>query len=129
MKPEYIMEGSEINTVGGYMVANDYNGSIVYLTEYTEAEDGDRMEEEKRMLTLSEIADEMKKVDGRNHKVRWMERYTYAVQESSNDDWDECEDTFEEAVELANELGCDTIVKVDQLTEGAVQEWHRGEDF
>ena len=71
MRKETITKGSEISTLAGYMVATGYNGSIVYLDEYETDEDGEAEKVGERMLTLDEIAHEMKNVDGMNHKVIW----------------------------------------------------------
>ena len=70
MKKEIITKGMEISTEVGYLKVKGYNGSIVYVDEYTDDEDGNEVVEEK-MLTLEEIGHEMKAVDGRNHDLIW----------------------------------------------------------
>ena len=124
---EYITEGSIINTTEGYLEVKGHNDSdVIYFDEYGI---DNELVEEYASLTLHDIARRMQELDGRHHEVCWIDRYTYAVQEESSDSWDECADSYEEAVELANDLGRDIIVKIDQLTHDAIQEWHRGEDF
>ena len=73
MRKETITKGTQISTLSGYMVATGFNGTIVYLDEYETDEDGQEQKIGERRLTLSEIAQEMKSVDGMNHKVIWEE--------------------------------------------------------
>lgn len=70
MKREIISKGMEITTEIGYLKVKGYNGSIVYVDEITDDEDGNEITEEKK-LTLEEIGHEMKAVDGKNHDLRW----------------------------------------------------------
>lgn len=70
MKKETISKGMEITTEIGYLKVKGYNGSIVYVDEVTDDENGNEVVEE-RMLTLEEIGHEMKAVDGKNHDLRW----------------------------------------------------------
>ena len=70
MKREIISIGTEISTEVGYLKVKSYNGSIVYVDEYTDDENGNEVVEE-RMLTLEEIGKEMKSIDGKNHDLRW----------------------------------------------------------
>ena len=72
MKKEIIEKGTEITTNNGKLVATGFNGSIVYFDEliYNEAADVYEFERE-RMLTLVQVAEEMKKLDGCNHKCVW----------------------------------------------------------
>lgn len=70
MKKEIISKGMEISTEVGRLKVNGYNGSIVYVDEYTDDEDDNEVVKE-RMLTLEELGLEMRAVDGSNHKVTW----------------------------------------------------------
>lgn len=72
MKKQIITKWTEITTLDGKLVATGFNGSIVYFDEliYNEAADVYEFERE-RMLTLVEVAEEMKKLDGCNHKCVW----------------------------------------------------------
>lgn len=61
-----------INTLEGYLLVTDYNGSIVYVDEYHVCGEHDELELiGGRMYTLSEIGHMMKEVDGLNHTVTW----------------------------------------------------------
>lgn len=73
MEKNYITKGTRIDTAAGYLKVTDYNGSIVYCEEYIASETGDLDQTDDRMLTLYEIADLMREVDGQNHKVYWRE--------------------------------------------------------
>ena len=73
MRNETITNGTEIKTIAGYMIATGYNGSIVYLDEYETNEAGEAEKVGERRLTLAEIGDAMKEVDGQNHKVIWQQ--------------------------------------------------------
>ena len=73
MKTEYITIGSEIPTLDGYLTVDGYNGHIVYCTEWEVDRDGEVHEGWERRLTLHEIENEMKTVDGKNHKVLFKE--------------------------------------------------------
>lgn len=66
-----IRKGSKIDTLSGYLVVNDYNGSIFYVDEHITDENGNSETIEKSMLTASDIQRAMKQLDGRNHIVRW----------------------------------------------------------
>ena len=66
-----IRKGSKIDTLSGYLVVNDYNGSIFYADEYIADSDGNPKMVEKLMLTASDIQRAMKQLDGRSHIVRW----------------------------------------------------------
>ena len=80
MRKETITKGTQISTLSGYMVATGFNGTIVYLDEYETDEDGQEQKIGERRLTLSEIAQEMKSVDGMNHKVI-LEEYSEDMEE------------------------------------------------
>lgn len=69
MKKNTITTGTEIATMDGMLKATGFNGSIVYLDEFND--EGEQVGE--RMLTLREIGEEMKAIDGQNHKVSWEE--------------------------------------------------------
>lgn len=72
MKKEIITKGTEITTINGKLVVTGFNGSIVYFDELIYNEEADVYEfERERMLTLVEVAEEMKKLDGCNHKCVW----------------------------------------------------------
>jgi len=71
MKRETITTGTEISSLEGKLVITGYNGHIVYVDEYTLLDEGEYKFNTKRMLTLNEIAHEMKEVDGLNYKVIW----------------------------------------------------------
>ena len=73
MKKNYITRDTQINTMAGYIIAEDYNGSIVECSEYIVNEDGSLEETDGRRLTLNEIGHLMKEVDGQNHKVFWID--------------------------------------------------------
>lgn len=68
---EQIKKGFEVNTFDGYFVADSYNGSIVFGTEYYTDENGDVYRTDDRMLTLTEIAHLMREFDGQNHMLVW----------------------------------------------------------
>lgn len=72
---EYIRKGIEITTEAGCLVPTGFNGHIVYCDEYAPGEESpDEFEKVgERKLTLLEIAREMKRVDGRNHRLAWNE--------------------------------------------------------
>lgn len=80
MRKETITKGSEISTLSGHMVVTGFNGSIVYLDEYETDKDGHEQKIGERRLTLAETGQEMKKVDGQNHKVTW-EEYSQDMEE------------------------------------------------
>ena len=72
MRKEIISIGTEISTFEGKLVAKSYNGHIVYFYEYNYNPDSDSYEfYQERMLTLVEVAQEMKNLDGCNHKCVW----------------------------------------------------------
>lgn len=72
MRTEIISSGTEISTFECKMVAKSYNGNIVYFDEYNYNPDSDSYEfYRERMLTLVEVAQEMKKLYGCNHKCVW----------------------------------------------------------
>lgn len=69
---ELIKEGFRFNSSEGYVECCNYNGSIVYCTEYECDEEGyETGKTYARMLTLNEIAQYLKDEDGKNHKVMW----------------------------------------------------------
>ena len=74
-KYEHIGKGTEITTMEGKIVADSYNGSIVYFDEflYNEETEEDDIPNGTRMLTLYEAGKIMKESDGRNHNVTWEE--------------------------------------------------------
>ena len=75
MKKEQICKGFEINTITGGLKVTGYNGSIVYLEEYTANDDGNLEFTGESRLTLEEIAKVMKEMDGLNHKIEFVYRY------------------------------------------------------
>ena len=77
MKAEYIHEGTEIGTTAGFVVCKSYNGSIVYADSYgVDAEGHEAIIHMDDMFTLSEIGALMKAIDGRNHIIRWDEKFS-----------------------------------------------------
>lgn len=92
-----ITKGTRIDTPVGYMIATGFNGSLVYLDVY----EPEMIEDERgnfvdapgsgmvkvgdRRLTLGEVAEMMKEVDGQNHKVVWQKPgYTVRDREAGN---------------------------------------------
>lgn len=75
MRTIKIRKGFEFETLEGKCVVESYNGSIVDCQEYLyndETGESDIMGEPRR-LTLNEIANEIKNIDGLNYKVVWEE--------------------------------------------------------
>lgn len=71
---EYVREGSIVNTADGFIECANFNGSIVYCTEYETDIDGYKTGKScARMLTLYEIGLLMKEQDGNNHKLAWCD--------------------------------------------------------
>lgn len=68
-----ISKGMSINTLAGCIIIDDFNGHVVYCSEYEVDFDGDLSYVGARVLTLPEIAKLMKEVDGRNYNVVWKE--------------------------------------------------------
>ena len=70
---DIITKGSKIDTLAGYELVTNYNGSIVYTDSYEIDFNEELQKVGERMLTLEEIGHIMKEVDGCNHKVRYEE--------------------------------------------------------
>lgn len=73
MKNIKISKGMAINTIAGCIIIDDFNGHIVYCSEYEVNFYGGLSYVGERMLTLPEIAKLMKMVHGRNYNVVWKE--------------------------------------------------------
>lgn len=71
MKKDIITIGTEINTISGIIKVTDFNGSLVAVDEYDIDEEGTPMKVDGNALTLNEIGNLMKQMDGQNHKVSW----------------------------------------------------------
>lgn len=70
---EHISQGSEIQTLDGFLTVEGWNGRLVDVTEWLLDRDGGEHEGRELRMTLNEIAAVMKEVDGRNHRVLWDE--------------------------------------------------------
>lgn len=70
MRTTYIKPGDRIDTLEGFLIVDGFNGHIVYCREYTTPTEDFTMITD-RPLTLRELGQAMKDVDGLNHNVRW----------------------------------------------------------
>lgn len=70
---EHISQGSEIQTLDGFLTVEGGNEYLVDVTEWLLDKDGGEHEGRSLKMTLDEIAAEMKKVDGKNHRVIYDE--------------------------------------------------------
>lgn len=73
MRKVYISRGSRIETIDGFLEVDSYNGHIVNVTSNIIQEDGTVKAVGELRLTLSEIANEMREVDGKVRMVLWMD--------------------------------------------------------
>lgn len=65
-----ITAGTELPTAAGYMIIKGFNDAgLVYAEEFTIDEEGNEGNPQERRLTTSEIAHELKAIDGLNHTV------------------------------------------------------------
>lgn len=70
---ERITKGAKVNTLSGYIIIGDMNtGGMIWISDIEMDEDGNEINKSDRLLSLSEIAGEMKQVDGLNHRL-WYE--------------------------------------------------------
>ena len=75
MEKDIITIGTEINTISGIIKVTDFNGSLVAVDEYDIDEEGTPMKVEENALTLNEIGNLMKQMDGL--RKEWGVRYPY----------------------------------------------------
>lgn len=65
-----VYKGAEIPTPAGVLKVNYINvANLIYCDEYKVNETGDLEYLTERRMTAEEIANEVKKIDGKNHKV------------------------------------------------------------
>lgn len=69
---DYIQSGDEIDIETGFLVLEDFNGSVVTCREYSYDDYGFYFVGIRR-LTLFDIASLLKDADGLDHKVIWYE--------------------------------------------------------
>lgn len=72
-----ITTGTQLEFINGIFTCEGYNRHIVdgFMTIFPFPDDDENVEPQKMYLTLSEIADELRHVNGRNHKVSWKDSY------------------------------------------------------
>lgn len=72
---EHVTVGTEVVTEYGKLVLKGYNGSLLYADryEYDESDEPELVYVREDRLTKSELAQDMKEVDGLNHNLIWDE--------------------------------------------------------
>lgn len=74
---DYIKKYDQIETMAGYIVVTEFNGTILYCKEYDVDMDGNSvLKDDDARYTLAEVGHLMKEVDGRNHRVVWEDEET-----------------------------------------------------
>lgn len=74
-----ITTGTRLEFFDGIFTCEDYNGHIVEgcMMTFPFPDEDENTELQTMYLTLSEIADELWRVSGRNHKVLWKWKDSY----------------------------------------------------
>lgn len=108
--------GTQIETLAGFEQVTGYNGSIVYTDSYEVDMDGKAEKVGERKLTTNEIELLMREVDGKNHDVTYEAPKWYAVQETSEDAWDNGSYDYNEAIQMLRAQGKGLIAVINEET-------------